>query len=130
MPKPETRSFTLSTGNSLSSSSMISALLETKSSLARASSNSYSNFDSSAFFLSSKTTVRRSASRERVLAQARAFSACNFFLKIELLLDLDELVDPLDVNNTGVCSLDSLFPLICVETGTSTDYSTVESCYC
>ena len=67
MPKRETRSFTLSTGNSLGSSSMIFALLGTKSSLARASSNSYSNFDSSAFFQSSNTTARRSASARKSL---------------------------------------------------------------
>ena len=66
-------------------------------------------------FFSSNTTARRSASARKslissshfssaIFSSSASFSSCNFFLKIEVLLDLDEPADSLHVNNTGLCS--------------------------
>ena len=96
--KRETRSFTPSKGNSFNSSS-ISPLFDMPSSWAMASSNSYSNLDSSAFFWSCKSFARCYCSARRhsisvandcsaIFSSRANFSACDFFLKTERVLEV------------------------------------------
>ena len=137
--KCETRSSTVSTGNPAKSLSSLSLWLE--SSIARASSWATSYLVFSALLLSSSNLARCFAlARSRLISSSHfcaaifnlraSFSAWSFFLRIELLLALDILVDSLDGNNFNVWSLFQFETLISDTIVQSLSTFLAQHCWC